>query len=253
MLAEDKVVLVTGAASGIGKDTAVCFASEGARAVVIVDRDGQGLGDTGREISLAGAEALPVTADIGDESQVRSLFDAIRVRYGSLDCAHNNAAISAPRIPVVETSLAQWQTMLQVNLTGTFLCLRGELELMRAGGAIVNTASVESFVGLEGRAAYSASKHGVLGLTKCAAAEAAPRGIRVNAICPGSVDTPLVRRLRGNNEELLAQRAAAVPLGFVATSLDIARAVVWMASEQARFMTGESLVMDGGAYVMRSR
>jgi NAD(P)-dependent dehydrogenase (short-subunit alcohol dehydrogenase family) len=243
---EGKVALVTGAGSGIGRETALTFAREGAR-VVVSDRDADTGEQTARHISDLGGEATFLPCDVSKTDQVQSLIARSVDIYGRLDCAHNNAGISRGRATTAEFSEAQWDETIGINLTGVWLCMKYELQQMLAQGtgAIVNTASMAGLVGIYGNAGYVASKHGVVGLTRAAAIEAAPLGVRVNAVCPGYVDTPLIAALTAdvtNREAIIAKH----PLGRLGLPEDVAQAVVWLCSDAASFVTGHMLTIDGG-------
>jgi NAD(P)-dependent dehydrogenase (short-subunit alcohol dehydrogenase family) len=245
MMLAGKVALVTGGASGIGRATALRMAEQGAR-VLVADRDGAGAAATAGVIAQHGGEARGVAADVTEEAEVAAMVRGALDAWGRLDCAFNNAGVApAEAQPLAEIAPAEWARVLHVNLTGVFLCLRHEIPAMAAGGggAIVNTASIAGRVGLPRAGAYVAAKHGVIGLTRTAALDHAGQGIRVNAICPGYVETPLAARgIERRREAILAR----VPLGRIGTVEEIADAVTWLCSDQARFITGEALTADGG-------
>lgn len=238
-LFEGKVALVTGAASGIGRASALAFARGGAR-VVLGDIAEDGLTETQRLISEAGGEALAVRTDVSHAADVQALVDAAVQTYGRLDCAHNNAGLLGAFAHTAESTEENFDRLIAVNLKGVWLCLRAEIPQMlsQGGGAIVNTASSAGLVGFRGLPAYVASKHGVAGLTKTAAAEYARKGIRVNAVCPGFVDTPMVQGLSGSDRIDL-------PIGRLAKPEEIAEAVIWLCSSAASYVTGHTLVVDG--------
>lgn len=240
-----KVTLVTGAGSGIGRASAELFALEGAR-VVVADVDPDGAAETVARITGAGGTAMAVTADVADEPQVEAMVGAAVEAYGRLDAAHNNAGISIPSEPFHETDITRWQRMLDVNLTGVFLCMKHELAVMvpQGSGAIVNTSSGAGIIGFPGLTAYTATKHGVLGLTKVAAIEYARQRIRVNAVCPGVVDTPMMQRFIGGNPEMEAAMKATIPTGEFGRPSEIAEAVVWLCSDRASLVSGESMLVD---------
>jgi len=245
---DGKVALVTGAGSGIGRGTAQAFARAGAK-VVVNDVAEAGGRETVRLIHDGGGEATFVQADVARPEDVQGLLRATVAAYGRLDCAHNNAGIAGPIAPTAEFPQDGWGRVLAVNLTGVFLCLQAELAQLLAqgtGGAIVNTASI---AGLHGgpTAAYSASKHGVIGLTKTAALEYAPHGIRVNAVCPGVIETPMVAQALAVAPQLRARWEGMQPGGHVGTVSDVAEAVVWLCSGAAAFVTGIALPVAGGA------
>lgn len=244
---EGKVVLVTGGTSGIGRDTAVLFAKAGAKVVVAGRRELEGE-ETIQLIRAAGSDGLFVRTDVSKASQVDALIQGTVEKFGRLDVAFNNAGIESVRAPIVRQSEEDWDRTIDINLKGVWLCLKYEIRQMLkqgGGGAIVNMASIIGLIGSAGVAAYSASKHGVIGLTKTAALENAKSGIRINAVCPGFTETPMADR---------TLRAPAVrkyvlschPIGRFGKPLEIAEAVVWMCSDRASFMTGQSLVLDGG-------
>ncbi len=244
---EGKVGLVTGGTSGIGRETAVLFAKAGAKVVVAGRREVQG-NETIEMVRAAGGDALFVKSDVSKSVEVETLIQKVVERFGRLDIAFNNAGIEGVQAPIVRQSEEDWDRTIAINLKGVWLCLKYEIRQMLkqgGGGAIVNMASTIGLIGTAGVAAYSASKHGVIGLTKTAALENAKSGIRINAVCPGFTETPMADRIF---------RAPAVrkyvvdchPIGRFGRSVEIAEAVVWMCSDRASFMTGQSLVLDGG-------
>jgi NAD(P)-dependent dehydrogenase (short-subunit alcohol dehydrogenase family) len=243
---DGKVALVTGAGSGIGRAAALAFAEAGAR-VVAADVDEAGGAATAAQITEAGGDGVFVRADVAVAGDVAGLVAAAVARYGRLDCAHNNAGIAGGGGLTGDTPDDVWERVLRVNLTGVFLCLKAELAQMlrQGGGAIVNTASVAGLVGGAG-SAYVASKHGVVGLTKNAALEYAPQGIRVNAVCPGVITTPMVERALAARPGLEEAWRAAEPVGRFGDPGEVAAAVVWLCSDAASFVTGVALPVDGG-------
>jgi NAD(P)-dependent dehydrogenase (short-subunit alcohol dehydrogenase family) len=245
---EGKVALVTGAASGIGRASALAFAREGAR-VMASDRDAGGGEETAAAIREAGGDAAFLAGDVTREPDVEALVAETVSRFGSLDCAHNNAGITGAMGAVHQIDLAAWEGTLAVNLTGVFLCLKHEIAhmLKHGGGAIVNTSSGAGFIGVPGLAPYAASKHAILGLTKTAALENAATGVRVNAVCPGSIDTPMLRGYMSIGPEVEKMIRAGQPGGRLGTPEEIAESVVWLCSDRASFVTGSSLLVDGGA------
>ncbi|MDQ4098184.1 MAG: SDR family oxidoreductase [Actinomycetota bacterium] len=245
-----KVALVTGAASGIGAASALAFADAGAK-VAVCDRDLAGAEATAKLIGDGGADACAVAVDVTDAAQVQAMVDEVVGRFGRLDCAHNNAGITGPAALTADYDAAQWELVLAVNLTGVFHCLRHELAAMlrAGGGAIVNTASFSGLVAVPRIPAYVASKHGVVGLTKAAAVEYGRKGIRVNAVCPGSTRTPMVDGFSGGDPRVEEAMAAASPMRRLAEPEEIARTVVWLCSDEASFVNGHALAVDGGAVI----
>lgn len=244
---DGKVALVTGGGSGIGRATALAFARVGAR-VVIADVDRAAGQEALAEISAAGGRGLFVEADVARAEQVRRLMDRTLAEFGQLDCAFNNAGIQGDLCPTVECSEENWDRITGINLKGVWLCMKYELEhmLSRGTGAIVNCASNFGLVGSVGMPAYSAAKHGVLGLTKTAALENARAGVRINAVCPGPVHTPLVDRIVATQPEVLQAIEAREPIGRMGRPQEIAGSVVWLCSDEASFVTGAILSVDGG-------
>jgi NAD(P)-dependent dehydrogenase (short-subunit alcohol dehydrogenase family) len=244
---DGEVALVTGAAGGIGRATAILFAAEGAR-VVVADVDADGLAETVASIVSAGGEAVGVTTDVTDEAQVRAAIETAVTRYGRLDCAHNNAGTSGVPSAFHDLSLEDWNRVVTLNLTGVFLCLKHELAVMAPAGrgAIVNTSSGAGIIGFPGLPHYVASKHGVLGLTKTAAQEYVRQGVRVNAICPGTTDTPMMQAFIGGDPAMEKMMRKTVPTGEMGRPEQVAEAVVWLCSDRASFVNGESMAVDGG-------
>jgi NAD(P)-dependent dehydrogenase (short-subunit alcohol dehydrogenase family) len=242
-----KVALVTGAASGIGRATALAFARAGAR-VIAADVDEAGGEETVRLVGAAGGEAVFVRTDVAHEEAVAGLVEAAVARFGRLDCAHNNAGREGTIGRLADCSREEWDGLLAVNLTGVWLCLKYEIAQMlrQGGGAIVNTSSTAGLKGSRTSPAYVASKHGVVGLTRKAALEYAADGIRVNAVCPAVVRTPLVERVFAVRPDLEATWRGAHPIGRFGTPEEVAAAVVWLCSDAAAFVTGHAMVVDGG-------
>jgi NAD(P)-dependent dehydrogenase (short-subunit alcohol dehydrogenase family) len=247
-LVEGKVALVTGAGSGIGRATALAFAREGA-SVLIADRDADGGKETVELVGAQGGTADFHQVDVTDDAQVRDMVAATVARFGRLDCAHNNAGITQAPTALQDVTLEAWNTMIAINLTSVFLCLRHEVRHMldHGGGAIVNTSSGAGIVGYPGLGPYVAAKHGVLGLTKTAALEYAQSGIRVNAICPGSTDTPMMRGFINGDPVIEAAMKATVPMGELGRPEQLAEAVVWLCSDRASWVSGESMLVDGAS------
>ena len=244
---QDKVVLVTGAASGIGKATALAFAKQGAK-LALADLDETGGKETEAEAKKLGAETIFVKTDISSAEQVDNLIEKTVDTFGRIDCAHNNAGIEGKRIATTELDENTFDKVISTNLKGTWLCMKKELAQMlkQGGGSIVNTASIAAFVGLNGLSAYTASKHGIVGLTKAAALEYAKQKIRVNAVCPGPIQTPMVENTVKDNPQLQATILALQPQGRIGSPDEVANAVLWLSSQDASFVTGHAMVVDGG-------
>lgn len=244
---QNKVGIVTGGTSGIGRDTAILFAKAGAKVVVAGRREVEGK-ETIDLIRAAGGEGLFVKADVSRAAEVQALVRKTVEKFGRLDIAFNNAGIEGSWIPIVDQSEEDWDCTIAINLKGVWLCLKYEIQQMLkqgSGGAIVNMASVSGLIGVAGAATYTASKHGVMGLTKSAALETARSGIRINAVCPAVIESPMEERLYGDPEFrkfVIGLHA----IGRFGKPIEIAEAVVWMCSDRASFMTGQSLVLDGG-------
>ena len=242
---EGRVAVVTGAASGIGRATAELLAGMGAR-VVASDVDADGGEAVVSALRADGAEVRFVAADVARESALRVVVrDAIQT-WGRLDCAANCAGVGGGHATTHEYPVKEWDRIVAVNLRGTWLAMRAEIEAMRGRGAIVNVASTLALRGAPFASPYSASKHGVLGLTRTAAIEYAPQGIRVNAVCPGAIDTPMMdatfARFPGFREAL----TGFVPLGRMGSAGEVAGAIAWLCSDAASFVTGEALNVEGG-------
>ena len=240
---EAKVAIVTGAGSGIGRATALRFAGEGAK-LIVADVTGAE-NDTAKTI---GANAVAVHADVSKSADVRALIDAARSRFGRLDVIFNNAGIEGTQAPTADYSEENFDRVISINLRGVFLGIKYAIPLMleSGGGSIINTASVAGLVGFPGLSAYCASKGGVVQLTKTAALEYAAQNIRVNAICPGVIWTPMVQRLTGEDEEAKAAFVAMEPVNRLGTPEDIAAMALYLASDEAAFVTGAALPIDGG-------
>jgi len=247
---DNRVALVTGAGAGIGRASARVFAREGAR-VVVADIDPEGGDETVRLIRGSGGEATFVHADVSRPGDVSGMVRAAVDQYGGLDCAHNNAGIAGGGRPLAEFRDEDWDRAIGVMLTGVYQCLKHEIPAMleRGGGAIVNTASGAGLIGFPGQAAYVASKHGVIGLTKVAALDYGARGIRVNAVCPGTVRTPMVDTAVSNDPGLAEHLVSLHPIGRIGTPDEVAEAAVWLCSDASSFVLGAALPVDGG-YVL---
>lgn len=242
---KDKVALVTGAGSGIGRSTAIAFAREGAK-VVVTDVDDAGGAETLDRIRAAGGEAVFAHVDVSDLDQVQTAVALAVDTYGRLDCAHNNAGWEGPTAPIQDYPVDAMDRILAIDLKGVWNCLKAELAVMQAGSSIVNTSSVAGIIGFPGSSGYVASKHAVIGLTRTANLEAAPRGIRVNAVLPGVIETPMVERAFAANPGMRDAIVPLHPLGRTGRPEEVAEAVVWLCSDKASFVTGASLVVDGG-------
>ena len=242
-----KVVLVTGASAGIGRAAAEALAAEGAT-VVVADVDEARGEQVARDITDKGGAAAFHRVDVADDASVAELLAWIADRFGGLDAAFNNAGIEGEPAVTGECTVENWQRTLAVDLTGVWSCMRHELPLMleRGGGSIVNCASVAGLVGFATLPAYTAAKHGVVGLTKTAALEYAERGIRVNAVCPGVIDTEMVERFTGGDAEAEEAMIATEPVGRLGRPEEVADAVVWLCSDRSSFVTGQAIAVDGG-------
>ena len=247
---EGKSALVTGGASGIGRATALAFAREGAR-VAVADILEEAAQSTVAEIEAMGGQALAIACDVTDDDAVKAMIAATVDAFGGLDCAFNNAGIAPYQVnaggqKIADVAPEAWRRLIDVNLTGVWLCLRHEVAQMRAqgsGGVIINTASILGLIGSATSSAYVAAKHGVVGLTKTAAADHAEDNIRVNAVCPGYIETAMTEEtMRRRGERILAR----VPMARMGQANEIAEAVVWLCSPKASFVTGVSWAVDGG-------
>lgn len=242
---DNKVALVTGSSFGIGRASAIAFAEQGAKVILADYVEDQ---ETLNEIQNAGGEALFVKCDVGNPADILHLFGKIKSEYGKLDYAFNNAGIEGLSGNTAECTEENWDRTMNVNLKGLWLCMKHELHLMLAQkkGVIINCASIAGLVGYQGLPAYVASKHAVIGLTKTAALEFARSGIRINAVCPGAIKTPMIDRITGNKKEVEEQFAAMEPIGRLGQPEEVAHAVRWLCSDEASFVTGHSMVVDGG-------
>jgi NAD(P)-dependent dehydrogenase (short-subunit alcohol dehydrogenase family) len=244
---EGRVALVTGASSGMGLATARAFAEQGA-SVVLADIDEDALHAATDDLTAAGNQALGAVCDVADEAHVAALVERTVATFGRLDMAFNNAGIMIPPSDAADEPDDNFDRVNAINLRGVWACMKHELRQMReqGSGAIVNCSSLGGLVGLPGRASYHASKHGVLGLTKSAALEYAPRGVRINAVCPGTIDTPMVADMLARGELDMAEAIRNQPIGRLGTADEIAAAVLWLCSPGASFVVGVALPVDGG-------
>jgi NAD(P)-dependent dehydrogenase (short-subunit alcohol dehydrogenase family) len=242
-----QVALVTGASSGMGLATAQAFAEAGA-SVVLADINEDALRAATDGLTTAGHTALGVTCDVSDEEEVAALVAHTVASFGRLDMAFNNAGIMIPPSDAADEPAHNFDRVDAINLRGVWACMKHELRQMRAQGtgAIVNCSSLGGLVGLPGRASYHASKHGVLGLTKSAALEYVPRGVRINAVCPGTIDTPMVARMIEEGELDMSEAIKNQPIGRLGRADEIAAAVLWLCSPASSFVIGVALPVDGG-------
>lgn len=244
---DGKAALVTGAASGIGLATAVAFAQSGA-SVVLADLDFKAAESEAQKLVDAGYKAVAVRCDVTSESDAANAVEMCVATFGSLDMAFNNAGLHVPVENIADAQAADFDLAIAVNLRGVWNCLKHELKQMRkqGSGAVVNCSSNSGLAGIANLGAYTASKHGVIGLTKSAALEYAPMGINVNAVCPGPVETPMVQRALSSAPEHMNGVIKEIPAGRLGRSDEIASAVLWLCSEQAGFVVGQAIAVDGG-------
>ena len=246
---KNKVAIVTGGTSGIGRETAVLFAEAGAKVVIAGRREAEGK-EVADQIRAAGGEAVFVKTDVSRSADVKALVQKTVDKFGRLDTAFNNAGVEGNWMPMIDISEEDWDRTIDINLKGVWLCLKYEIPQMlkNGGGTIVNMSSVAGLMGSPGAAPYCVSKHGVIGLTRTAALEQAKQKIRVNAVCPAVIESPMEQRLFG--EPAVHDFAVGMhPIGRIGTAREVAEAVLWMCSERSSFMTGHYLVLDGGFLV----
>ena len=248
---ENKVALVTGAASGMGLVTARAFAEAGA-AVALSDVHENAVRSAAEELVAAGHKAIAVRCNVADEAEVAAMVEQTVSTFGRLDAAFNNAGIQSPAMEMADVSGEEFERVNGINLRGVWNCMKYELRQMReqGNGSIVNNSSIGGLIGIAGRAAYHASKHGVIGLTKSAALEYASRGIRINAVCPGTIDTPMVADMLAKEPDAMKDIFKDLPIGRLGRPEEIAAAVLWLCSPGASFVIGHALVVDGG-YTVR--
>lgn len=245
---ENNIILVTGGASGIGRATVNRLARDGAH-VVVADLQAELAAEAVAEVEAAGGSAEVCVLNVADHGAVTTAVAAIVAEHGRLDGAFNNAGIGGPSAKVADIDPADWASVIAVNLTGVFNCVQAELAHMvtqDSGGSIVNTASIAGVIGLPRAGAYNAAKHGVVGLTKTAAIDYASRNIRINAVCPGFIDTPMLASNAGSSDKGRERIAQAVPMRRVAGAEEIADVVAWLLSAQSSYVTGVAMPVDGG-------
>lgn len=244
---KDKVAFVTGASTGIGRATALSFAQQGARVAVIDVNE-----DAGRQtvhlIHEAGGVGIFFKCDVSKSSEVEAAIQETVYQFGRLDFAFNNAGIEGEQGSTIDCSEKNWDRVININLKGVWLCMKYQIpQMLKQGqGCIVNCSSIAGLIGFPGIPAYTASKHGVIGLTRTAALEYAKSKVRINAICPGVIETPMVQRFTHGEAQLLNQLASGEPVGRMGQPEEIAQAALWLCSEQSSFVTGHPLVVDGG-------
>ncbi len=250
MKLENRVALVTGGASGIGRASALALAAEGA-IVIVSDVNTTGGEETVHLLTEGGHQAIFIPCDVTRAVQVNSLVRRIVSTFGRLDCAVNNAGVGGDMTPTDLREEATWDMVMNVNLKGVWLSMKYELAPMleQASGSIVNVSSAAGLVGFRYASAYSASKHGVVGLTRSAALEYARKNIRVNAVCPGFTETPMVSEMNANNPKMVEATINAIPMRRLGTPQEIAQAILWLCSDDSSFVTGHAMVVDGGTVV----
>src|SRR5258707_2028106 len=249
---ENKVALVTGAGSGLGLATAKAFAESGA-SVALADWNEKAVRSATAELAAQGHNALAIHCDVADDEQVEAMVEQTVATFGRLDAAYNNAGVQNIVAETADAAREDYDRVMAINLRGVWSCMKFELRKMRkqGSGAIVNCSSLGGLVGGAGRATYHAAKHGVLGLTKSAALEYAARGIRINAVCPGLIQTPMSdQMIAAGQAEALNAMLKTVPMGRVGRAEEIADAVLWLCSSAASYITGQSISVDGG-FIMR--
>src|SRR2546426_582643 len=249
---ENKVALVTGAGSGLGLATAKAFAESGA-SVVLADWNEKDAQSAAQELANRGHKTLAIACDVSDDAQVEAMVKKTVSTFGRLDAAYNNAGVQNVLAETADTTREDYDRVMGINLRGVWSCMKFELQQMRkqGSGAIVNCSSLGGLVGGAERGIYHASKHGVLGFTKSAALEYAARGIRVNAVCPGLIWTPMVDQMVAEGQgEVMKAMEKSVPMQRVGRPDEITSAVLWLCSEAASYVTGQSISVDGG-YIMR--
>jgi NAD(P)-dependent dehydrogenase (short-subunit alcohol dehydrogenase family) len=247
-----KVAFVTGAGSGIGRAASLAFAREGASVVAadVSEKDNQ---ETVRMIGEQSGQSLAVRCDVRWIEDVKAALDKTVESFGRLDLAFNNAGIEPRKpAPTADYDLEEWDRIIDIDLRGVFLCMKYEIPLMlkQGGGAIVNTSSGAGVIGIKGSPAYTAAKHGVIGLTRAAALDYAAQNIRINAVCPGYIETPMMNRFTGGTAEGRAKVISEEPIGRMGKAEEIAAAVIWLCSDPAAFVIGHAMVIDGGQTIV---
>jgi NAD(P)-dependent dehydrogenase (short-subunit alcohol dehydrogenase family) len=245
---EGKIALVTGGGGGIGRATCLAYAREGAK-VAVVDVDGAAAVDVAKAVAGSGGEAIAIVADVSRSEQVAAMMEQVVARFGRLDIAFNNAGIDIEHLPLAQTSEEDFDRLMSINVKGVWLCMKFEIAQMLKqgeGGAIVNTSSIGGLIGAPRQPIYGSTKHAVLGMTKAAAVEYGRKGIRINAVCPGIIRTEMTERAIAREPRRKTYIEQAHPIGRLGEAEDIARSVVFLSSEDAAFVLGHSLAVDGG-------
>lgn len=247
----NKVALVTGAASGMGLATVTAFAKAGA-AVTVADINGEGAQQVADDLNKQGYKALAIQCDVTDEASVKAMVEQTVEVFGRLDAAFNNAGVQSIATETADLEMGEFDRVVDINLKGLWLCMKYELIQMRkqGSGAVVNCSSLGGFVGVPSRGAYHAAKHGVLGLTKTAALEYAEQGIRINAVCPGIIDTPMVAGMKNMEKAAMDILMEQVPARRLGTAEEVADPVLWLCGPGSTFVMGHALAVDGG-YTVR--
>ncbi|HHF7367955.1 TPA: SDR family oxidoreductase [Legionella bozemanae] len=243
----EKVAFITGAGTGIGRAAALAFAREGAK-VIATGLSDKNVQETANLVKKSGGTALPINCDVTNEEDIISALDQTIKTFGRLDFAFNNAGIEQPLKPVIDITLKEWDQLLAVNLKGVFLCMKHQIPLLlkQGGGVIVNTSSGAGVKGFRGQAAYAATKHGLIGLTKSAALDYADANIRINAVCPGIIETPMMDRFTEGTNKGRQRVIAQEPVGRMGKPEEIAETVIWLCSDAGAFTVGAAIVVDGG-------